>query len=179
MSKIKLQNVNSMNHGIANGPMDGELDLGESGILDESGMMDDSGNVPQIYDGYEYFQVVVEDAIFIRYVVMWNSGNLTGNNIASVKISLDDGCNPMESGNLGEPIVNADPDHYDLIHHQINNIAIIGGGAQITGSCTVEYIYYPCGKMQQSGSMCGRDCTPKDKFYSQLLNIVIPTNEEE
>ena len=92
MSKIKLQNVNSMNHGIANGPMDGELDLGESGILDDSGMMDDSGNVPQIYDGYEYFQVVVEDAIFIRYVVMWNSGNLTGNNIASVKmICSDDG----------------------------------------------------------------------------------------
>ena len=147
-------------------------------ILDDSGLMDDSGNLPQIYDGYEYFEVVVEEVIFIRNVVMWNSGNLTGNNLTSVRIALDDGCNPMESGNLGEPIVNKDSDHYKLERHQINNVALTDGG-QISASCTVDYIHYPCGKKKQTGMENGIDCTPEYKYYSQLFNFVIPTNEEE
>jgi len=109
---------------------------------------------------------------------MWNSGNLTGNNLASVRILLDDGCNPMESGNLGDPIVNNDTEHYKLERYQINNIGVSDGG-QISGSCTVEYTKYPCGKKKTEGEENGIKCTPEYKYYSQLLNIVIPTNGDE
>ena len=177
MSKIKLQNDEAMNHGILSGPMDGEFDLDESGILDDSGQIE-SGYIPQITAGYEYFEMNIKNAIFIRYVIMWSDGDLTGTHLVNVRIALDDGCNPMASGDLGDPIVNAGPEHYELIRQQVNSIGIIDGG-QITGSCSAEYKYYPCGKQKITGEENGINCTPEYKYHSQMFNVVVPRNDQD
>ena len=43
MSKIQLKNVSNINQGIPAGPLDGMLNMSDSGILDGSGLIDDSG----------------------------------------------------------------------------------------------------------------------------------------
>ena len=177
MSKIKLQNDEAMNHGIVSGPMDGEIDLDESGMLDDSGLMDDSGYVPQIMADYEYVELAIENTIFIRWVVMWSSGDLTGNNLITIRMDIDDGCNPMASGDLGDPIVNGDPKHYELVRYQVNSVGLSAQG-QISGSCSAEYIHYPCGKEITEGEENGVDCTPEYRYTSKMFDIVIPTNEE-
>lgn len=178
MKKIKLQNDDSMNWGIISGPMDGDIDLGESGLLDESGLMDESGNVSQISEGYEYVYLTIENAIFIRWVLIWSSGNLTGHSLISYKIEIDDGGNPLESGYLGDPLLNTDPEHYELDRYQVNSVGVTDGG-QITGSCSADYTYYPCGRYKVEGMQNGINCTPEHKHASISFNFTIPTNEEE
>lgn len=158
MSKIKLQNVNSMNHGIANGPMDGELDLGESGILDESGMMDDSGILNDFIPGYAY-EIIKFEAFEVRLILWW------GRTLVTAHIQIDDGtAEVLTSGDLGDPIYNLDENHY-VLHNVSQGDYNVVGIKSIATTLNFDYTHYPCGK-----DYIGTD----EECRTQRYNLIVP-----
>ncbi len=179
MSKIQLKNVSNMNQGIPAGPLDGKLNMREAGALNESGMLDDSGLIDESgfweqVDGYDYVTVNVE-SISLRYLVMWSGGNYVGSDIVNPFIILDDIIfNPYATGNLGEPITNSDPDHYEFVCQQVNEYSVTDHHI-IDGSATVEYLKYPKGKshINEDGGQ------PITRYACPNITYAVPVPEDE
>lgn len=139
MSKIKLQNDASLNQGIVSGPMDGEIDLNESGMLDDSGLMDDSGVLNDFIPGYTY-EVISFEAFEVRLILWW------GKTLVTAKIQIDDGTADVQtSGNLGDPIYNLNEHYYDLNSVTMGDYYVVGVKS-IATTLHFDYTRYPCGK---------------------------------
>lgn len=152
MSKIKLQNDASQNQGVVSGPMDGEIDLDESGMLDDSGLLDDSGILNDFTPGYA-FTGLSHDAFNIRFIAWWY------HTLSSGRIKIADGEYPegfVVSGDMGIPVENCDEEHYELISVTQGN-DYTSGIDTISTSVTLDYIHYPCGK----GNTIKAECQPR------------------
>ncbi len=162
MKKVQLKNKSSINKGSVSGPMGDEMTLNERGLLD-----DNSGSVEESFHGYGYYYArAANGAITVRYLITWirTETSFGGN------ITLDDGNNPDQSGYMGEPITNSDPEHYELILQQINNVGTIGSGT-LTGSWTISYYYYPKGKSVDDQEF-------KTKYNSDSITFQVPSYED-
>lgn len=141
MSKINLQNVSSMNQGLANGPMDGEINLDESGVLDDSGLMDDSGILNDFTPGYD-FMTLIHVVFHIRFFIWWYQTLVT----AGMKIVDDEYPSGFEvSGDMGVPVENTDEYHYEL-HYVTQGNVYTSGINTISSTVTIDYTHYPCGR---------------------------------
>ena len=167
MSKIKLQNDASLNQGVVNGPMDGEIDLNESGMLDESGLLDDSGILNDFTPGYA-FTNLIHEAFNIKFIAWWYQ------TLASGRIKIVDGDYPAGfevSGDMGNPIENNDEEHYELNYVTQGNEYTVGVNT-ISTSVTIDYIHYPCGKENTEEE----ECKPRQCHFIVPFTFNIPSD---
>lgn len=174
MSKIQLKNVSNMNQGIPSGPLDGRLNMREAGALNESGMLDDSGLIDdsgqwEVNSGYEYHTVIIDDSIYVRYLITWTDSKPAGGNLAQGKIELDmPGVNTEATGDLGDPIINTNQEYYEFVRQQVNTYSVMN--RTIDASATIDYIKYPLGK----GHVDDPGGAPVTKYKSEIITYTVP-----